>query len=103
MQENYNNNESVLSGKLVLVRSQTAGAFIGYVKNKIKREVHLTDCHYVWDWEGTNGLIELSLSTTNIKTNCKFSSRVPELFLLDVTEIIILNEQCTKLFEQEFI
>ena len=74
--------------KYVLVRTQSAGVFTGYLKSRKGQEVTLTKARRLWYWDGAASLSQLSLEGVKAPQNCKFPAEVPEVLLLQAIEIL---------------
>lgn len=76
----------------VLVRSQEAGIFYGYITRKENTvagvEVDLTDCRRIWYWEGAATLNQMAMEGVKKPECCKFSMAVDIITIIGVTEII---------------
>jgi len=77
-----NNNEHVI------VRTQSAGVFAGFLKSREGSEVVLTEARRIWYWTGAASISQLAVTGTSSPGTCKFPVAVPEITLLGVLEII---------------
>ena len=73
-------------GKVVVVRTFSAGVHVGKLVDKNGDEVMLENARRVWRWEGANTLHELSLN--GVGKCSRISEPVAVIFLKGVIEII---------------
>ena len=83
---------STLIGRICMVRTYTAGVFLGTVAAKDGKEVTLTDARRIWYWDGAASLSQLATEGTSKPENCKFPVPVDEVVLTDAIEIIPATE-----------
>ena len=79
-------------GKTCIVRTQTAGVFLGTVAQRNGKEVTLTNARRIWYWAGAASLSQLATEGTSKPNQCKFPTSVPEVILTEVIEIIPATE-----------
>ena len=79
-------------GKICLVRTYSAGVFLGTVAERNGKEVRLTDARRIWYWEGAASLSQLANDGTSKPNKCKFPAPVAEVLLTEVIEIIQATE-----------
>lgn len=79
-------------GKTCLVRTYSAGVFLGTVAERNGKEVRLTDARRIWYWEGAASLSQLANDGTSKPNKCKFPAPVAEVLLTEVIEIIQATE-----------
>ena len=79
-------------GKICIVRTYSAGVFIGTVKERNGKEVFLTDARRIWYWDGAASLSQLANEGTSKPWNCKFPAPVSEVLLTEAIEIIPATE-----------
>ena len=60
---------SNLIGRVCMVRTYSAGVFIGTVAERDGREVTLTNARRIWDWDGA--------ATLAYKSHAQTQSRIP--------------------------
>ena len=82
--------------KYVLVRTYSAGVFVGYLKSKKDAEVVLTDARRLWYWDGASSLSQLAMEGVTRPQNCKFPVPVSSVTLLGVIEIIDVTAKAKK-------
>ena len=79
-------------GKTCIVRTQTAGVFLGTVAQRNGKEATLTNARRIWYWAGAASLSQLATEGTSKPNQCKFPASVPEVILSEVIEIIPATE-----------
>ena len=79
-------------GKTCIVRTQTAGVFLGTVAQRNGKEARLTNARRIWYWAGAASLSQLATEGTSKPNQCKFPVSVPEVILTEVIEIIPATE-----------
>ena len=82
--------------KYILVRTHSAGVFVGNLKSKKGNEVILTKARRLWYWDGASSLSQLAMEGVTRPENCKFPCEVNEVTLLNVIEIIPMTEKARK-------
>ena len=73
-------------GKICLVRTYSAGVFLGTVAERNGKEVRLTDARRIWYWGGAASLSQLANDGTSKPNKCKFPAPVAEVLLTEVIE-----------------
>jgi hypothetical protein len=81
-----------LIGKVCMVRTYSAGVFLGEVASKNGKEVHLKNARRMWYWDGAASLSQLAINGTSAPEKCKFPVPVPDVLLTEVIEIIPASE-----------
>lgn len=71
----------------VIVRTQAAGVFAGYLKERNGADVILIKARRLWYWEGAASLSQLAVDGVSKPKSCKFPCEVPEI---EVTRIEII-------------
>ena len=79
-------------GKTCIVRTQSAGVFLGVVAQRNGKEARLTNARRIWYWAGAASLSQLATEGTSKPNQCKFPTSVPEVILTEVIEIIPATE-----------
>ena len=79
-------------GKTCIVRTQSAGVFLGTVAQRNGKEARLTNARRIWYWAGAASLSQLATEGTSKPNQCKFPTSVPEVILTEVIEIIPATE-----------
>ena len=78
--------------KYVMVRTQNAGVFAGYLKEKNGESIILKQARRMWYWSGACSLSQLAMEGTKKVSDCKFPCEVDTIELLQVIEIIDCTE-----------
>lgn len=91
--------ESVDGLRYVIVRTQSAGVFAGFLKLKEGQEVTLLNARRLWYWDGAASLSELSQQGVSKPQNCKFPQTVTQIELLQCVEVISCTEKAKKSIE----
>ena len=79
-------------GKICLVRTYSAGVFLGKIVERDGKEVRLTNARRIWFWDGAASLSQLANNGTSKPNKCKFPASVAEVLLTEVIEIIPATE-----------
>ena len=79
-------------GKTCIVRTYTAGVFLGTIKERNGKEVLLENARRIWYWDGAATLSQLANEGTKKPENCKFPAPVSELLLTEAIEVIPATE-----------
>ena len=79
-------------GKTCVVRTYSAGVFIGLVKSRDGKEVVLENARRLWYWDGAASLSQLANEGVSKPKNCKFPAPVAEILLTEAIEIIPATE-----------
>ena len=85
--------------KYCVVRTYSAGAFTGYVKERKGKEAILLKARRLWYWDGAASLSELAMHGVALPQNCKFPCPVEEVELTEVIEVIPATEKARKSIE----
>ena len=91
--------EKLNSMKYVIVRTQSAGVFAGYLELKTGQEVVLRYARRIFYWDGAASLSQLAMSGTSKPQNCKFPEVVDKVELLQAIEILDVTEKAKKSIE----
>lgn len=83
----------------VIARTDTAGAFAGYLQSKNGKEVVIKNSRRIWYWDGAASLSELATLGTSKPENCKFPCVVEHTELTEVVEIIHCTEKARQSIE----
>ena len=81
-----------LINRVCMVRTYSAGVFLGEVASKDGKEVHLKNARRMWYWDGAASLSQLATEGTSAPNKCKFPAEVPDVLLTEVVEIIPASE-----------
>jgi len=79
--------------KYVMVRTQNAGVFAGYLKEKNGETIILKQARRMWYWSGASSLSQLAMEGTKKPGKCKFPCEVDTIELTQVIEIIDCTEE----------
>jgi hypothetical protein len=79
-------------GSICMVRTYSAGVFLGTLKSRDGKEVVLTDARRMWYWDGAASLSQLATEGTSKPKSCKFPTPVAEVLLTEAIEIIPATE-----------
>lgn len=82
--------------KYVMVRTQNAGVFAGYLKEKNGESVILKNARRMWYWSGACSLSQLAMEGTKKAGDCKFPCEMDSIELTQVIEII----DCTQIAKE---
>ena len=91
--------KSSFVGNRVIVRTHSAGVFLGTLEYRNGQEVELTNARRLWMWAGAASLSELSVVGTSKPEQCKFPVAVPHVLLTQVIEILSVTEAAEKSIE----
>ena len=98
IQENKTASTSLL-GEYVIIRTYSAGVWAGFLKEKVKNEVYLTDARRLYYWSNIEGISLSGISLNGLKKETsKICAPVPIVWLKAI-EII----PCSKLAQQSII
>ncbi len=79
--------------KYVMIRTQNAGVFAGYLKERTGECVTLKNARRMWYWSGACSLSQLAMEGTKKISDCKFPCEVDTIELTQVIEIIDCTEE----------
>ena len=85
--------KEINTDRYVLVRTYSAGVFVGYLESKEGREVVLRKARRIWYWSGAASISQLAVDGVSDPDNCKFPVEVDKIELLEVIEIIDVTEK----------
>ena len=77
----------------VIVRTQSAGEFAGYLQERSGQEVTLCNARRLWFWDGAASLSQLAVDGTSKPTKCKFPCELKLIELTQAIEIIPTTEK----------
>jgi len=80
----------------VIVRTEKAGAFAGYLGSRADQEATLINSRRLWYWDGAATLSQLSQEGTTKPENCKFPCEEPTKIVMGVIEVIQTTEKARK-------
>jgi hypothetical protein len=84
------------SKRYVIVRTQSAGVFAGYLESRVGQEVVLTDARRLWYWAGAASLSQIAVFGTSKPNKCKFPVAVPRVELMEAIEILDVSAKAQK-------
>ena len=91
--EKSRNIHSHMIGKMVMVRTYSAGVHFGVLMAKEKQQAILKDSRRVYSWEKAATLSQLSQEGSKDIDNCKITMIIPEILLDRVIEVIPMSEK----------
>ena len=74
--------------KYVIVRTQSAGVFAGFLESRNGQEVVLLNARRLWLWKGAASLSQLAREGVSCPGECKFPIEVDRVELLQAIEIL---------------
>lgn len=81
------------SGDYVVVRTFSAGVFVGKFKEMEGKQVVIENARRLWYWDGAASLSQLSVEGVSKPQNCKFPCEVPFVVLTEAIEILPLSDK----------
>lgn len=75
-----------------VVRTYSAGVWVGQIMKRDGKEVELADARRLWFWSGASSLSELAVRGVSRPQLCKFPTPVPSVVLTEAIEIIPATE-----------
>ena len=92
IQENKTASTSLL-GEYVIIRTYSAGVWAGFLKEKVKNEVYLTEARRLYRWSNIEGISLSGISLNGLKKETsKICAPVPIVWLKAI-EIIPCSKQ----------
>lgn len=85
--------------KYVIVRTQSAGVFAGFLESRTGQEVVIRAARRIFYWDGAASLSELATRGTSKPGNCKFPAAVDKIELLQAIEILDVTSLAQKSIE----
>ena len=79
-------------GSVCVVRTYSAGVFLGKLVERNGKEVVLSDARRLWYWEGAASLSQLANEGVKKPEKCKFPAPVASVLLTEAIEIIPARE-----------
>lgn len=77
----------------VIIRSERAGVFAGFLVSRDGQEVVLRQARRIWYWQGAASVSQLAIDGTSKPDQCKFPEAVSEMTVLTVIEVIPTTEK----------
>jgi len=93
--EMYTKKQTV-SDKCVIIRTYSAGVFLGEIVSRTGKEVVLKNARRLWYWDGAASLSQLAVDGTSNPGNCKFPCEVAEITLLETIEILSCTDKAVE-------
>ena len=81
-----------LIGKICMVRTYSAGVFLGEVVSREGKEIHLKNARRMHYWDGAASLSQLATEGTKKPGLCRFPAPVSDVLLTEAIEIIPATE-----------
>jgi len=82
----------------VVVRTESAGCFAGYLKRKDGQEAEMVRARRLWYWRGAASLSQLAVDGVSKPTECKFPCEC-DLTINGVIEVISATETARKIIQ----
>jgi len=79
-----------------IVRTYSAGVFVGYLKSLNGKHAIMHSARRVWYWEGANSLSDLATIGTTKPSNCKITASVEIVELTEAIEILSVTTDAMK-------
>jgi len=83
----------------VIVRTFSAGCFVGELFARDGKEVTLVKARRLWYWAGAASLSQLATDGTSRPADCKFPAPVEQIILTEAIEIISVTGRARKSIE----
>lgn len=87
-------------GKYVIVRSNMAGVFGGFLKEKHGNEVILTNCRQFYSWSGALNVLDMAVNGVTKPHKCTYTIEIDEIWILDVCEIAPCTDKAIKILRE---
>lgn len=84
------------AGKVVVVRTYSAGVHVGELVSRSGQEVTLANAKRVWRWFGANTLHEVA--NNGVASSSKVSEAVSEIVLTQAIEVIACSPKSVECF-----
>lgn len=83
-------------GKNFIVRTYSAGVFIGEIESKDGKNVVMKNARRLWYWSGAASLSQLAVDGTSKPKECKFPVAVSRIELTEAIEILDVTPTAKK-------
>ena len=80
-----------LIGQYVIIRTYSAGVWAGFLKEKVKNEVYLTEARRMYKWVNVEGISLSGIALNGLKKESDICAPVPIVWL-EAIEIIPCSE-----------
>ena len=77
----------------VIIRSKSAGVFMGELAHRKGQEVELNNAIRIWYWDGAASCSQLAMDGVSKPENCKFSIPTMRQTIFEVIEIIPVTQK----------
>jgi hypothetical protein len=84
----------------VIVRTQNAGVFAGYLISPEASDVTLVAARRIWYWKGAASLSQMANDGVKYPNECKFPAPVLRVHLFGVIEILQVTDKAKKIIEK---
>ena len=84
-----------LIGQYVIIRTYSAGVWAGYLKEKVKNEVYLTEARRMYRWVNVEGISLSGIALNGLRKESDICAPVPIVWL-EAIEIIPCTEKAKK-------
>ena len=84
----------------VIVRSEQAGCFAGFLESQEEAVITLTEARRLWYWEGAASLSQLATTGTSKPDACKFPAAVSRESIRNWIEIIDCSPEGQKSIQE---
>jgi hypothetical protein len=74
--------------KYVIVRTQSAGVFAGFLESRKGQEVVVRKARRLWYWKGAASLSQVAMEGVKCPSECKFPCEVDRIELTQAIEIL---------------
>jgi hypothetical protein len=75
-----------------IVRTYSAGVFIGYIQSRKDKEVKMLQARRIWYWSGAASLSQLAIEGSSKPKECKIAMPI-EVILTEAIEIISVTQK----------
>ena len=82
--------------RIVIVRTYSAGVFVGTLESRKGQEVVLSNARRIWYWDGAASLSQMAMEGVSKPEKCKFSVPVALQEVLQAIEIIDCTPRAVK-------
>lgn len=84
-----------LIGQYVIIRTYSAGVWAGYLKEKVKNEIYLTEARRMYKWVNIEGISLSGIALNGLSKESNICAPVPIVWL-EAIEIIPCSEKAKK-------
>jgi hypothetical protein len=83
-------------GKICVVRTYSAGVFVGKLESLDGKAAVVSDATRIWRWSGAASLSQLAMEGVKNPSDCKFAIPVTSVLLTEAIEIIPMTDSAIK-------